>query len=146
MRTAAAVAVVIAGLSLVANAQAPIPREQPLIIKSTVGSELFRFYCSNCHGLDAKGRPSASAATPAAPDLTVLARINGGGFPRAAVRAIVSHGSNGPAAHGPNTMPVWGAIFRGLDPNEALVQIRIDNLVQYLESIQQADAGRGAAH
>jgi hypothetical protein len=34
-------------------------------------------------------------------------------------------------------MPVWGPIFRALDPsNERLTLIRIENLVGYLESIQ----------
>jgi hypothetical protein len=34
-------------------------------------------------------------------------------------------------------MPVWGAIFRGLDPSDTMVEVRIGNLVQYLESIQE---------
>jgi hypothetical protein len=33
-------------------------------------------------------------------------------------------------------MPVWGPIFRALDPNDALVAVRIGNLVIFLESIQ----------
>jgi hypothetical protein len=33
-------------------------------------------------------------------------------------------------------MPVWGPIFRALDPNDARTAVRLDNLVRYLESIQ----------
>jgi mono/diheme cytochrome c family protein len=143
MRTAGFAAATVASLALMAHAQAP--REQPpLIIKSTVGSELFKFYCSNCHGLDAKGRAASSAAKPAPPDLTLLTRRSGGVFPRDRVLAIITHGSESPTAHGMNGMPVWGAIFRGLETSEALVNIRIANLVQYLESIQETDVGRAA--
>ena len=34
-------------------------------------------------------------------------------------------------------MPVWGAIFRGLDPNDTRTEIRIENLVEYLQSLQE---------
>jgi hypothetical protein len=33
-------------------------------------------------------------------------------------------------------MPVWGPIFRGLDPSDTRVNVRIANLVGYIESIQ----------
>jgi hypothetical protein len=33
-------------------------------------------------------------------------------------------------------MPVWGPIFRALDPNDATVAVRIANLVAFVESIQ----------
>ena len=33
-------------------------------------------------------------------------------------------------------MPVWGPIFRALDPKDSLAAIRIANLVTYVESIQ----------
>src|SRR4051812_42400461 len=118
-------------LAAAASAQPQVPREQPLMMKTTVGSELFKFYCSNCHGIDAKGRTAASSARTAVPDLTLLARLNGGVFPRDHVLDIVKHGSAGPSSHGPAGMPVWGAIFRGLDANDTMVEIRIGNLVEY---------------
>jgi mono/diheme cytochrome c family protein len=144
MRTAVLAAAVLAAFTLLARAQAPIPRDQPLIIKSTAGSELYKFYCSNCHGLDAKGRAAASAGQPAASDLTLLSRRNGGLFPHDRVTRIIEHGSVDLPAHGPTGMPVWGAIFRGLEPNDTLVEIRIANLVQYLESIQDLEVSRGS--
>jgi hypothetical protein len=51
--------------------------------------------------------------------------------------AIAGTGSGGTtSAHGSREMPVWGPIFRALDPNDALVAVRIRNLVTFLEAIQ----------
>jgi hypothetical protein len=33
-------------------------------------------------------------------------------------------------------MPVWGPVFRSLDPSDARVQVRIANLIAYLDAIQ----------
>jgi hypothetical protein len=41
-----------------------------------------------------------------------------------------------PSAHGSREMPVWGPIFRGLDPNDRLNRVRIRNIVEYLASMQ----------
>jgi mono/diheme cytochrome c family protein len=111
------------------------PEQPPLVVKSVVGEELYRFYCANCHGLELKGRPARSAAHPAAPDLTVLSLQNDGRFPRERVHETIAQGA-AVAAHRTGDMPVWGWVFRGLDPSEALVDVRISNLVQYIESMQ----------
>jgi mono/diheme cytochrome c family protein len=137
---AAAAAVALAASSY---AQTQIPREQPLVVKTTVGSELFKFYCSTCHGVDAKGRAAASPVRPPAPDLTLLARYSGGVFPRDRVFDVIRHGAGAVPSHGGSGMPVWGAIFRGLDGNDKMVEIRIANLVEYLESIQDLELGLG---
>jgi len=139
---AAAAAVVLAAVSQ-AQAQTQVPREQPLIVKTTVGAELYKFYCSTCHGTDAKGRAAASPARPAGPDLTMLARYSGGVFPRDRVFEVIRHGSGAVPSHGAPGMPVWGAIFRGLDGNDTMVEIRIANLVEYLQSIQNLQVGLG---
>ena len=39
-------------------------------------------------------------------------------------------------AHGSSDMPVWGPIFRALDPSDARVARRVDNIVEYVESLQ----------
>ena len=111
--------------------------DAPLVLPSTMGADLYRFYCSNCHGADAKGRRARGATLTPPPDLTTLSRANGGVFPRERVRETILRGGPEGSPHGPEGMPVWGAIFRGLDPSEVIVQIRISNLVQYLESIQE---------
>ena len=130
------VAVLVAGvLAIGARAQRPVPRE-PMLQKTTVGSELYRFYCSNCHGLDARGHPATSAMRLPASDLTVLAINNGGVFPRETVRNVIAHGAGRESVHGTTDMPVWGTIFRAFEPNDKLVEVRIDNLVRYIESLQ----------
>jgi mono/diheme cytochrome c family protein len=144
MRAMLIAATAAVALAVAAHAQTPVPREQPpLTVKTTVGSELYRFYCSTCHGVDAKGRAAASPARPAAPDLTLLARNSGGVFPRDRVFDVIRHGAGGLPSHGGAGMPIWGAIFRGLDGNDTLVDVRIANLVDFLQSIQDLDLRLG---
>jgi len=110
----------------------------PLVISSMVGRDLFQFYCATCHGADAKGSGPAAGALKTPPaDLTIIAKRNGGLFPRAQLTAFVANGDPLVAAHGSRAMPVWGPIFRALDPSDTRATIRIDNLVAYLESLQQ---------
>ncbi|MBI4264373.1 MAG: c-type cytochrome, partial [Acidobacteria bacterium] len=40
-------------------------------------------------------------------------------------------------------MPVWGTLFLALDPSDARVRQRIENLATYVESIQVASTGPG---
>jgi hypothetical protein len=82
----------------------------------------------------------------AAPDLTTLAMNNGGLFPREAVRAIITNGTSKTGAHGTTDMPVWGTIFRAFEPNDTMVDVRIDNLVRHLETLQVSCIGTKQAH
>jgi mono/diheme cytochrome c family protein len=126
---------------LMLAAASPTGQSVPLIIPSLAGQDLFNFYCATCHGGDARGNgPVATAPKTASPDLTSLVRRNRGSFPRARVVQFIAGGGETPrGAHGSNEMPVWGPIFRALDPSdERLVLIRIENVVQYLESIQRS--------
>jgi mono/diheme cytochrome c family protein len=143
MRTVLGGMAAMLALTLTAAAQTVVPREQPLVIKSVAGADLYKFYCSTCHGADAKGHPAATPQQPAAPDLTTLARRNGGVFPRAHVIDVVRNGAGSPASHGPTGMPVWGAIFRGLEPDVTRTAIRIENLVDYLQSRQEHEVHLG---
>jgi mono/diheme cytochrome c family protein len=130
--------IVAAGIASGASAQVKVPQDQPLIIKSTAGADLFKFYCSSCHGLDGKGNRSTPATRTPPPDLTTLSQRNKGSFPRDHVEQVIRNGGESSnEAHTKGRMPVWGWIFRGLDSNDALVEIRIANLVQYIESIQE---------
>lgn len=126
-------------LGVVAGLQTTGTTLPPLAIKSVDGRDLFQFYCASCHGKTGLGDGPVSAALRGAPaDLTVLARRNGGAFPAGRVEAaIAGTGSGGTTpAHGSREMPVWGPIFRALDPNDTLVAVRIRNLVTFLDSIQ----------
>jgi mono/diheme cytochrome c family protein len=118
--------------------QNSVPGHPPLIIRSLAGRDLFEFYCASCHGRDATGHgPVAAALKRPPPDLTRLARDHGRIFPRERVEVFITNGGEvHAAAHGTSEMPVWGPIFRGLDPSDAVVKVRIANVVNYLESIQ----------
>ena len=126
------------GAGFGAFAQTTGPRVPPLVIHSLAGQDLFDFYCATCHGRDAKGKgPVAPALKVPPPDLTRLARDNGGAFPRRRVAMFVTHDGHVLApAHGTSDMPVWGPVFRGLDLSDTLVKLRIANVVDYIASMQ----------
>lgn len=109
----------------------------PLTIRSMSGKDLFEFYCASCHGRDgAGGGPVVAALKTAPPDLTVMARRNDGVLPKAHVEAILKGGARVPA-HGSTEMPVWGPIFRALDPADRTANdVRIANIVAHVESLQ----------
>jgi mono/diheme cytochrome c family protein len=108
-----------------------------LVIKSLHGRDLYQFYCAPCHGCDGRGAgPTAPALKTAPTDLTRLSVANRGVFPRARIEAIVTGRGRPLPAHGSSEMPVWGPIFRGLDLRAGYDEIRIANIVEYLESIQ----------
>jgi hypothetical protein len=111
----------------------------------SLGDKDFRTYCAPCHGLQGKGDGVVAEFLAIEPtDLTVLARDNAGKFPRDRVAETVD-GRREVRVHGARDMPVWGDWFKaeadqpGLKDasREAVVQSRIDNLLLYLESIQQ---------
>ena len=109
----------------------------PLVIPSVTGRELFDFYCAPCHGRDARGHGPVAAALKMPPaDLTALSRRNGGAFPAARIEAFVANGSDESPVHGTGDMPVWGPIFKGLDPSDTLTKTRIANVVAYVNSLQ----------
>ena len=137
-----AIPLAVLGAAVLGAAQDPRqPSQPPLVIKSTYGADLYQFYCSSCHGVTARGGPARSAQHLPAPDLTALARHNAEVFPRERVRASITFGAgaSGQSAHGTADMPVWGAVFLGLDKNDTVTAIRIENLVNYLASLQERE-------
>ena len=108
-----------------------------LIIESMTGEDSFRFYCATCHGLGGRGDgPVAGSLKTPPPDLTLVTKRHGGAFPRAEIVSFVTGVSDKLPTHGPSDMPVWGPIFRALDPSDARVRIRIENIVNFIESLQ----------
>ena len=108
-----------------------------LLTPSLSGMDNFLRYCAPCHGRDGKGGGPVAAALKTAPaDLTRISIRNGGVFPADRLRRFVTNGAEVPA-HGSSEMPVWGPTFRSLESSDKLVDIRIANVVTYLESIQQ---------
>ena len=126
-----------------ASADQLIPRSlPPLALESLGGRESFQFYCAPCHGADGRGAgPTAAALKTRPADLTTLARRNDGAYPRERVHDFVTGAGRPLAAHGSRDMPVWGPIFRGLDPSDARVAVRVDNIVGYVESLQAPSTG-----
>ena len=107
------------------------------LIYSVKGPDLFRVYCASCHGSDGNGGgPVAPALKAKVPDLTVLAKNNGGKFPSVRVRKLIA-GDEVLISHGSREMPVWGPIFHQIEADQDFGNVRLDNLTKYLESIQQ---------
>jgi hypothetical protein len=100
------------------------------------GKQLYLDHCAACHGAGGKGNgPSAPALKTAPPDLTLLAKNNGGRFPSRYVLKILETNSGG-AVHGSFEMPIWGPIFRKLGPDPSSGHLRALNVTKYIESIQ----------
>jgi len=109
----------------------------PLIIESISGEDSFNFYCATCHGRDGRGAgPVATALNTTPANLTALTRRNRGIFPRAEVISFVTGTGRALPSHGPGDMPVWGPIFRALERSDPRVRIRIENIADYIESLQ----------
>ena len=117
-----------------ANAkQRPDDRAPSETIES--GRDTYVFYCAACHGRTGKGDgPVASSLKAAPPDLTTLAKRRGGRFGEAEVTAFIV--GRRPSAHGSSDMPVWGPLFRELNPHDSRIDVRLLRLVDYLKSIQ----------
>lgn len=136
---------VAAASAVAAGAQGPRQATPPLVPESLVGSVSFDLYCASCHGRQGRGDgPTAASLRTRPPDLTMLARNNRGSFPRERVLSFVE-GSARSAAHGSSDMPVWGPTLRALDASDARVTVRLQNLVAFVESIQQPPAPAAGA-
>ncbi len=118
-------------------------QNQPTIKKVSIrptspasGKGMFMEYCAVCHGNDGKGNgPAASALKKAPADLTTLAARNGGKFPEPRVYQFIQ-GDAEVSAHGSRDMPIWGDLFRQLNLDPGVANMRISNLADYLKSIQ----------
>ncbi len=102
------------------------------------GKQLYISYCSMCHGGDAKGGgPFSPQLKVWPPDLTQLAKKNNGTYPAMRVAESID-GEFGKPSHGSREMPIWGPVFRSMaHGHDDSAQVRIDNVVKYLESLQQ---------
>jgi mono/diheme cytochrome c family protein len=106
-------------------------------IMSVEGKDLYAAYCASCHGKTGKGDgPAAPALKDPLPDLTTLAKRNGGTYNWAAVEQMISGRGRPVTAHGSVEMPVWGHIFFSMGKDTSLETMRVKNLTRHLESIQ----------
>ena len=105
------------------------------------GQETYMRFCAACHGESGRGDgPVADGLPIAVPDLTGLRKRRGNNFPEEVLRKIID-GQETVVVHGTRYMPVWGYEFwveEGADAAaKERVDIIVDNLVEYLRSIQQ---------
>lgn len=101
------------------------------------GRTRFERECALCHGLDARGDgPFAALLRVVPPDLTGLARANGGRFPFTEVYRSID-GRDRPVAHGTEDMPLWGRRLKREGGDETWVRGRLLELILYVESLQE---------
>ena len=107
------------------------------------GEHDFNMYCASCHGESGKGDGRIAARLEKKPaDLTMLTQRYGE-FPREKIAEFID-GQADVAAHGSRDMPVWGKWFTleateglgGAEADAATVKRRIDNVVNYIETLQ----------
>ncbi len=121
-----------------AQTKSPSQQKYEQLIYSVRGPDLYRAHCAPCHGLDGKGNGPVGAALKTKPaDLTVLAKKNGGKFPAERVEKFISGDGPTLVAHGPREMPVWGPIFHQIEEDQDFGNVRLQNLIKYLMTIQQ---------
>ena len=130
-----------ARVALQAAAQTSAPGAQ----RVDLGKREFDSNCASCHGIAGKGNgPMAELLTRSAPDLTQLAKRNGGVLPIPRLYEVID-GTSVPS-HGTRDMPVWGRDYRlqageyymelPYDP-EAYVRVRVLSLIEYISRLQQ---------
>ena len=127
------------GEKVSAPAQKPpvSPAPDPAL-SGVAGSYSFRTYCASCHGLDGRGEgPLAENLRFRPPDLTLIARRNGGEYPAEKVHRIVD-GRKPLAGHGGPDMPIWGDAFRNPDTgyDDAKVKEKIRSVVDFVRTLQ----------
>lgn len=111
--------------------------------RTDFGKREYDSNCAVCHGKSGKGDgPYADLLRKSAPDLTTMAKRNGGVFPVAVAYEVIEGAGVG---HGTRDMPIWGydytvkagEIYMDVpyEP-QAYVRMRILALVEYLNRLQ----------
>jgi mono/diheme cytochrome c family protein len=108
-----------------------------------VGKREYDNNCAVCHGANGKGGgPYVELLKRSPPDLTTLAKANGGIFPVNRAYEVIEGAG---AGHGTRDMPIWGKAYSikaaeyYIDVpynQEAFVRSRILALIEYLNRLQ----------
>lgn len=105
-----------------------------------LGAQLYKEYCSACHGMEGKGDGPVGRFLKGPPaDLRTLAQRNNGKYPADYVAATLRFGTDS-SAHGTSDMPIWGPVFRAQEDkhkNKRGADLRIRDLNEFVESLQQ---------
>ena len=107
------------------------------------GHSDYKLACMSCHGEEGKGDgPYAKKLKQVPTDLTQITKSHGGKFPFEKISKIID-GREVISAHS-REMPIWGKHFQvSVDANESQedlekrAKLRIEELVKYIETIQQ---------
>lgn len=135
---------IVATVGTLAVISHPLLHAEP-VEEQLLGKYEFENNCAVCHGEDGKGDgPLAEQLLKPPNDLTVLSKNNGGSFPETAIYQLIDgrrvvitdEGRDIEPFHGSRDMPIWGDRFRTIEGDEGAVDVRISNLLKYLESIQ----------
>jgi Cytochrome c len=120
-----------------AQTRVPIPGTGH-VIPSIDGPTLYVTYCAVCHGSNGEGHgPMEPILSVQIPNLTEIAKRNGGVFPLKRVQRIIAGEKESGLGHGTRKMPIWGPIFSQVTTDQDFGKVRIYNLAKYLESIQK---------
>jgi mono/diheme cytochrome c family protein len=129
IREALPLIAVLLGSAAISRAQMALPID---------GAKLFSDYCTACHGAKGSGNgPMTPALKTKVPDLTLIAKRNGGTFPTDQVQAVISGEKPTGLSHGTREMPVWGPIFSSDISDRDYGKLRVYNVTKYLESLQK---------
>lgn len=110
-----------------------------------LGQREYRNSCATCHGESGRGEGAFGGMMDVrVPDLTTLAKHNGGVFPVERVYQVID-GTRMPKAHGSTDMPIWGQRYRveaakhyvDTPYDETMfVRVRILSLIDHLSTLQ----------
>lgn len=139
---------VLGGVLLLAGvAQAQGPGETQRLRLGDPGRWDYENSCASCHGVAGRGDgPLVRYLVSLPSDLSLLAKRNGGVFPKDRVASMIDgRGTADIGPHGTREMPIWGSTFSdrvkltgGTDAQaEQAAQRRIDDLVDHLLRLQQ---------
>lgn len=132
----APIAMMSAGILAILAACTPAPE--------VVGRRIFNDNCTVCHGRDARGNgPISAEFDRPVPDLTLIARRNGGTFPRADVISTIDGYTR--LREGTTIMPGFGAALQEgplvyIDTGDGIATptpARLVAIADYLRSIQR---------
>lgn len=113
-------------------------------VEIEAGRVFYMRFCASCHGPNADGHgPVARVLNTPPADLRKLGKRYGTPLQEAKVAAFID-GRAAVAAHGDREMPVWGERFNDIASEgaarERAIRDRIEKIILYLDSIQNAPA------
>jgi mono/diheme cytochrome c family protein len=113
--------------------------------RSEMGKQEYESNCLSCHGAGGRGDGYfAQYLKLPVPDLSTIAKRNGGVFPTDRMIEIID-GRQALKGHGPRNMPIWGTTYTEKAANyyrgqaydsEQFVRVRVLALTDYLYQLQ----------